>query len=823
MSITSKTKKWAAMLLATLFLLLGILTTTSSAWSLGMMADYGPGFGSKNLITSKISSNADYGHRKYSMQEMFSISEFSSFTGIGDENFFVGATPDKENGYDFKDQKETITRDAGARFWSGLMSNLTNWFSNILLMINDGINELASSIVKLSFSSNIFCDKADSTGCMINIAKIVGGTSTEDTGIVGSLFTGVYFPLILIGILGVAIWVIINGIAKRKFRETFGELFKVFCILMLTAIFAYKPATFVEMPSVLMTEVSGAMLGSLTENEDFIKNECVTSIGDSSAPSSAKAESLVESLTCQMWSTFHLNVYTKEQFGLGFDNLYTTNPPKGVETINIESPLKDTYCVNMYSALSPKGFTEHLMQGKPIDFNDGGGNERNQVCNIAAAHLAARVPSNAYRNLSYAKIEDVIYAVSQNDIMLSSYKSSALSRSFPVFIGIITSIVAYWPIVKLSLLSLSFRLGSTLMLTLAPVVLLFGVVPGKPRKLLKSWLGDIASNIFKYVVSFVLLLITLMLYSSMLSNVGIYVALLIVIVVSYSLNTYYKELIELLGTVDFGGTSLQSQGLVNKTKDKLEQSVKNAKNTMGDATKGYIGGGLGSKMAGGDFKSGASEGLKRSLKRKNNLVGNAVREADRMQSRQERDEKEQEREIKKNKAQAELVGGMSASTKEQTKAVSEQNKALTENANTMRDVAEAADSAASLNDNYEKQKKKEHLRNKSLLNQNKRLNDLEAERNNNSRDSNTDDKPQGQSNGQPQGKSKPRRLPQNNLGDINKPPQDKSNERRQQGKPNGGKPNRDKPRRLDNSESRGNSDINNDNNKGRNNNLPDLD
>lgn len=821
MSITSKTKKWAAMLLATLFLLLGILTTTSSAWSLGMMADYGPGFGTKNLVTWKLSTNADYGNRKYNMQEMFDISGFSSFTGIGDENFFVGATPDKENGYDFKDQKEVITRGAGARFWSGLLGNLTNWFSNILLMINDGINELASSVVKLSFSSNIFCDKADSTGCIINLPQIVGGTSTEDTGIVGSLFTGVYFPLILIGILGVAIWVIINGLAKRKFRETFGELFKVFCILMLTAIFAYRPATFVEMPSVLMTEISGVMLGSLSDNEDFIKNECVTSIGDSAAPSSAKAESLVESLTCQMWSTFHLNVYTKEQFGLGFDNLYTYNPPKGADVLDIDSPLNYTYCVNMYSSLSPRGFAENLTQGKPIEFNDGG-NEKYQVCNIAAAHLAARAPSRVYRNLSYAKIEDVIYAVSQNDIMLNSYESSAISRSFPVFIGIITSIVAYWPMVKLSLLSLSFRLGSTLMLTLAPVVLLFGVVPGKPRKLLKSWLGDIASNIFKYVVSFVLLLITLMLYSSMLSNVGIYVALLIVIVVSYSLNTYYKELIELLGTVDFGGTSLQSQGLINKTKDKLESSVKEAKNTMGDATKGYIGGGLGSKMAGGDFKSGASEGLKRSLKRKNSFVGNAVREADRMQSRQERDEKEQEREIKKNKAQAELIGSMSASTEEQTKVVSEQNKVLTENANTMKDVAEAADSAAGLNDNYEKQKKKEHLRNKSLLNQNKRLNDLEAERDNN-RDSNTDGQPQGQSNGQPQGKPKPRRLPQNNLGDVNRR-QNGQPQERQQGKPQDkpqDKPNGSKPRRLDNSESRGNSDINND--KGKNNNLPDLD
>jgi len=455
--------------------------------------------------------------------------------------------------------------------------------ANGVLGLTTILTQIMGGISSFAFTPTIICDSSsNSTAPCVDLVGIIGGGNGNPSGgIIGNLTNSIYFPLLVIVGLLVAVWIIINGLVKRQFRETLtGALW---CVVVMVAGVALlvNPQMLAKAPMAVGNTIAQCVIGTFTGSAG-----CGTS--GSSAPSTGelcaadtggsginKAPLTMANLNCKLWEAFVLQPYAQGSFGLPLEQLYVGSGHSNTEASKIVEK----------AGLDPNNFCISLKpNGAPSQYANGtlkvsGGSS---ICNIALYQMLLQVDVqngsavDKPNNIDPRWLQLAIFAASDD----GTYNAWAPS-DFHVGqvglagLGLIAAACASLVIVVTSAFALAFFFISIILMAFAPFFLLAGVHPGRGKKIMLGWLGQVLSNLMKFIASAIFLVITVAIYSAVLSSVSNLGAMLIfVIILTVALLMYRREIVDMLGIIDLGGEKLS-----NKFGEKVMDRVKNTGKT----------------------------------------------------------------------------------------------------------------------------------------------------------------------------------------------------------------------------------------------------
>lgn len=579
------------------------------------------------------------GQRRYTFQEMFGRSvQIGTFRGERDDGLFfkernVGLREATDNAGKFMLEKRgSSTVDACLLDPSGA------GLSSLILKLSSIVTSVASVFVNSLFSSENPIIEA--------VSLIIGGENNEDGGLIGSLADGLYYPLMALAVLTGAIYLGYQGIVKRQYRGFLQSVIWLLIALALGVLIAEKPATIVGAPQSFTSAVTGCIMEGLKGGNcltNTIENSPSSFIGDicisdsSSARVTDKTAFNTNSLSCGIWRSLVLNPWSTSQFGYAFDDLYTIDPPEGKTAFPLpEGVSPEDFCVPTFSSSSMSEI-QNSSPGTLPGFDES----RGRVCNIAGYQLA--VQSGMFGTSEEARIQNLnkvaLVAIS-NTAMFDTWGFQSGMHTYS-FASLIASIFAFLSILGVTLQAHVYMFLSTLSLAFGPVFALFALHPGRGKKIFLGWLQSIISYVVKFIASAVVVIVTLALYSAVISNVNSISIIFVAIILSLSMKAYQSKFMELIGKVDLGG-----QRLASAVDEKIFNKAGKMKDSLQDKTATAAGTLIGAKVAakthglstGDDMKEKAAYyggALKHAAIRGMNKSGNdVVRQSSRQYLRQ---------------------------------------------------------------------------------------------------------------------------------------------------------------------------------------------
>ena len=621
-----------------------------------------------SVLTS--APHADAKNRDFTMQEALGKGVyFVTYHGEGEsDNFFIGDAPERGDTYSgYIDGSGQSDRLNGVKTFSNCFAGAgQNMVANAIITSAGATVALVQTVMRFAFDPSIICtDPENPSGACFNLLKVLGG-SGKGEGVIGALTSSIYLPLIVMLAAVIAIWVVWNGIARQRVRETFFGIIWVVASTVAGLALLMNPDVLARAPMAVTNTVGSCIIGAFSGNSCFDGSSTGSEIDIDAGESTSgeicfsdatglaadeKMSMAVNSMGCQIWKAFVLNPYSQASFGASFDDLDTKDSDNEVTLGILEDAGLDAneFCVS----LSSTGSYEDYM-GKRLEL-DGGSQE---VCNVAAYQMYLHVnaestggthddsgrPAASSVNEDWGKV--VAFAASDTGAWTywgPSMSSGALHiglAGMAFFSAVLGGIV----IVVVSIFALMYYLASLLLIAFAPVFLLVGVHPGKGRRILAGWGGQLISAVLKYLASAVFLIVTVAFYSGILSEItNIMLAVLFVIIITVALLMYRKEIVNMMCMVDLGGEKLSS-GFSDMLTNKAKGAGRFGATVAGSALGGIAAQGvpLSAKDAlnpmahmramGKVAKAGAigaSEGAGRQLKRGNGIVANAARTRER--------------------------------------------------------------------------------------------------------------------------------------------------------------------------------------------------
>ena len=484
-----------------------------------------------------------------------------------------------------------------SRSWSNcLFTSGISQVGSIGLMFANTVSGFTSWIATTSFNASFICpaDGSVTDGC-IDIVKVIGGRTNDassggtgegaNSGIIGTLTTGIYKPLVIFVMLITAMLIFWTGIVKRKFREALGQLIWFAASFVIGLALLLNPALLVRAPMIATNTILGCVVGSfdgsgcvgggaaspeISNNTTAKSNICIS---DSSLATPQERTTLyVNSMGCSIWSAFVLEPYTRAAFGVG------------VSGLDLDSVLDPSTGQTVRSLLSSNGWSVGQGKDVPGDPNDicvnlstsesfnsmkGStftGGTGNQVCNLAVWELFMKTNATGGQVTSASNNPDaswynVLSRMPANATLWNNYSnfngSSSLGKIGYGALASFTAVIGSVIIILTSVSSLVYYVIAVLMLAFAPIFFLLGLHPGRGKRMMLGWLEQIVSNMLKYLVSAVFLLIVITFYGAILGSSGdIGTTMLFVVLISMALFMYRKELIGILGRVNMGGEKM---------------------------------------------------------------------------------------------------------------------------------------------------------------------------------------------------------------------------------------------------------------------------
>ena len=436
------------------------------------------------------------------------------------------------------------------------------------------------------------------------LVDIIGGGGDEGGGLIGIFTSSIYMPLVVIAFVISAIAIIYKGLIQMKLREAIMSAvwsvgaFVVGLALMLSPeLLASAPQ---QVTTAITTCVMGAMSGQNCLTNDvttpslLAENECKSEIigGDNDVGI------IVNSMNCTIWKSFVLEPWAQEQFGEPYSQLYTHNIPEGGrEWSNLPEGGGEKYCVNMASTKSASE------SGRNIDMDL---DSDSTVCNVALYQLYLKTeltdpvnhagdgftltnPSGEGEPYD-ARWYDIIVPMAQDSSNWKNWSGQGkfMGRLGTSFISLVSATLASVILFTLSIFGAAYKIISVIMMAFAPLFLLLAIETTRGRKIFLGWLETLFSSILKYFAITMLIVVSLVLYSGILSNTSGMTSFIAVIILTVALWMYRKEVVDLIGASNMGG-----QRLSNKTSKLMEGAQKQIKEKGSAYIGGRVGGAVG--------------------------------------------------------------------------------------------------------------------------------------------------------------------------------------------------------------------------------------
>ena len=523
--------------------------------------------------------------RIFNAEEMFrSGLRFSEFYGEAEATWlFKERNANLSSNDKLSEQAKNRIKDRGGNW------GIQNFFSQIRSMMANftiGLSARISSFVS-SVTTSLFDPVFFGTG---GLAKIVGGETNEDGGVVRTLANGIYYPLLVMAGLAAAAYIAYVGIAKREFRKAIQSTIWIVVAVLIGVAIAERPATLARAPQNATSTLTGCILDGLqgkscldgsskTKPSSFIPDVCIS--GSNSNVLSKSAAYNVNNLSCGIWKALVLDPWSEAQFGYRFDDLYTKNPPDGGKLYNMPSDgtvTADQFCV---ARKTPSSLKDIMPRPRKENFKG------NEVCNVAFYQLAT---TTGLVDKTTGRTNLALLA-SNDETMFSSW-SSGSGRYGMTVRSLLASIFAALTIVTITLRAHVYSFLATATIAFGPLFALFAVHPGKGRRLFLGWVESIVSYILKYLFTALVVIVTIILFSTIVGSVGGFKTLIAAIVLSSAMKMYQKEFVEMLGKVEMGGQKV-SDGVANRVFDKTNRA-KDMVATGAGATAGAL---VGAKLA----------------------------------------------------------------------------------------------------------------------------------------------------------------------------------------------------------------------------------
>ena len=586
----------------------------------------------------------DLGNRTYTLEELFSSNlGMSEFYGESDGKLIFGK---RDAGLSAKASDEALKRikRRGDEVSGCLTTPIKNLISTGLLSVTSNINGMTGFLV-----TSLFDPKFPSTsdGTDSSLVKIIGGENNQG-GIVGEIGSTVYFPLLGMAALATGVYLLVLGIFKRQFREAFQKVIWVFFALLIGVAIAIKPTTMTKLPHTITAGVVGCVVDAMnggncldsqtgTSKSKMIDKVCASD--SESATITQQASLNINALSCGIWKSLTLNSWSRAQFGYNFDELYTKNPPAGAKKYDLsESGVNpDTFCVGTHSSKS----INEIQNSPYVPKFDG-----KEVCNIAAAQLAVQSGIKPDRK---NRIRNAIALTAANDpVMFNNwgYAMGGISSSLESMLGTLFALLS---IIMVTIRGHMYSFLATISMAFAPLFALLAIHPGKGRKMFLGWVENMVGYILKYISSAIMVLVTVMLFSALLSNMrGGFSTVVASLVLSISMMSYQRQFVDFVSKTNFGGEKV-AKSLGDVMDSKLDGATSATKKASMLASGTLLGEKVSAMKNGtkANYGGAMADMLKReAAKSKNPLLRNTAQQMRRADNKFDKDMREAAREAK---------------------------------------------------------------------------------------------------------------------------------------------------------------------------------
>lgn len=642
-------------------------------------------------LPAKDMINSNVGSRTYTIDELFSRSAGFAipYGTLEEDNTWILGHPankivEEKNKNLSEEAKERLKKQGGGffsgsiRLW-GIPSSLAIMGSDIATSVAFLCANIISWLVKMLFDPPLV--KA--------LVELIGGTDAK-AGLISNLGKNVFYPLSTLAFLTVAVYLIWEGLIKRKFRASFGALGWSLLAFALGVFTVVNGQLVAKAPTEINATIANCVLSaasgkSCLNSTGTNPKESTNSMCDadtSQSVSAAEAASInAGRFSCIVNKAIVYDRWAEQQFGYSLDELWTVNPPDGYKVWPQDklSGSPSDYCVNFYTADSPNQISS------ATKFTS------NSKCNIALAFMASRTDADFGEKIGFPTITGTAAMDSQ---MWNAYSGNGRT-SVPILL-LIASFIIVATFVPVVVYALVYNITATILTVFAPIFLLIGIHPGRGRKIFLGWLESIVSNILKYMASCFMVIVMIFIYGAAFSKMNQAQVFVASVILGVTFVSYRKELVNLMGAVNMGGARVS-----NIAGEKLSKAGQKAKYMGMAAAGGAIGGTLAgindaresgklmskddkiakygkykrwlnpgnyadtlnnARKAMSEGSKGAVQGLRAGtsmeLKRGRGLVANAARQAGQVGNELAQQRKEAAREIRENEAREQMNESM---------------------------------------------------------------------------------------------------------------------------------------------------------------------
>lgn len=642
-------------------------------------------------LPAKDMINSNVGSRTYTIDELFSRSAGFAipYGTLEEDNTWILGHPankivEEKNKNLSEEAKERLKKQGGGffsgsiRLW-GIPSSLAIMGSDIATSVAFLCANIISWLVKMLFDPPLV--KA--------LVELIGGTDAK-AGLISNLGKNVFYPLSTLAFLTVAVYLIWEGLIKRKFRASFGALGWSLLAFALGVFTVVNGQLVAKAPTEINATIANCVLSaasgkSCLNSTGTNPKESTNSMCDadtSQSVSAAEAASInAGRFSCIVNKAIVYDRWAEQQFGYSLDELWTVNPPDGYKVWPQDklSGSPTDYCVNFYTADSPN------QMSSATKFTS------NSKCNIALAFMASRTDADFGEKIGFPTITGTAAMDSQ---MWNAYSGNGRT-SVPILL-LIASFIIVATFVPVVVYALVYNITATILTVFAPIFLLIGIHPGRGRKIFLGWLESIISNILKYMASCFMVIVMIFIYGAAFSKMNQAQVFVASVILGVTFVSYRKELVNLMGAVNMGGARVS-----NIAGEKLSKAGQKAKYMGMAAAGGAIGGTLAgindaresgklmskddkiakygkykrwlnpgnyadtlnnARKAMSEGSKGAVQGLRAGtsmeLKRGRGLVANAARQAGQVGNELAQQRKEAAREIRENEAREQMNESM---------------------------------------------------------------------------------------------------------------------------------------------------------------------
>lgn len=534
---------------------------------------------------------------------------------------------DKDNSKDIRTIQ--FTKGFGAQF----MAAINDVMANAVFTVTKTVVVLTIGVINFAFT-----DITEAIG----MDKLLG----DDGGAFSMIFNGIFTPLIVMIFVITAFHIFYLAVVKRQFRTSLGILARSIALFLIAVIVSTNASFWVNIPNKIAIMGQSILITALNTNMTTGDGLCATDIGSKKIKlidGKKKEADMLEqtsanmrsALGCTFWDTFLMTPWTQGQFGATWNELWAKKKkadwaPSGAKELknsngkmvgDAEVPVGDGEVINNWALYQISTQTNvHVPtghEGEKSKYTSGIANDWWRIVDAVSNYDEETKKETVSGSGEYGSDQEIEYTVpkesskptkywddwagnntwSRVTTALSSLVIASIGTLLPFFFGLMSSVYAF---------------GMVILMLFAPIMLLLGCWSGRGWEIFKGWAEIVLNTLSKRIATGLLLGLSITFIVKiikMMEDIPWWQGILLLSLITVLLFKVRHKIYDIFASFKFSTTGF------NEKASRLNQNLMSKSSTyaknVGKLATGTVAGGVGAKMAGGNFKGGMKNGMKK--------------------------------------------------------------------------------------------------------------------------------------------------------------------------------------------------------------------